>query len=186
MVVDHFLIGPDTLLLKAEYRKNGYLHTIIVNGNQVIEVSKPPLDVINDTLLQYGSSLAGAKEAAKHHMGNKYTLPLALHGGIILFPVESPSRDTCIWLVLNNVTEIIRTGYRVCDLVFKNGLSYSLPTNGNRLRGKRITAMEYQEKLRSNLEEASFLFKQTPKPSRLREEKGRYYIEKKPDHEDEV
>ena len=85
---------------------NGKLYTLIVKTDGLEKSSLTPLQLLDIQLRRTGSSLKGAKDAARFNMGTTtmHPLLLQLHPTIhTWFPTESPRNETCAYLARHQI-----------------------------------------------------------------------------------
>lgn len=128
----------------AEY---GEQYSIIVQDDELIKVPLTNLKVLDHQLRYIGSSMKGAKEAAKLVLGSTSMFPIVakLHPKIeIWFPTESIRHTTtCVFLSLNRIRDIkpysktssIVYGYGANDIV--------VPVPYTKLKKRYFEAQKY-------------------------------------------
>ncbi|AWE06410.1 hypothetical protein DCE79_02975 [Lysinibacillus sp. 2017] len=92
------LTNARALIPRRDYYGN--LYTLIVKTDGLEKSSLTPLQILDNQLRRTGSSLKGAKDAARFIMGTAtmHPLLLQLHPAIhTWFPTESPRNETCAY-----------------------------------------------------------------------------------------
>lgn len=99
------ILKPDTLFFGQQYDEYGNVQTVVAKVGEVDILEGKPLDIIDNTLLYFGSSLRGAKEGAKAILNNASCPPLLLSKDLdlVLVPSEGYQSETCIWFILKYI-----------------------------------------------------------------------------------
>lgn len=101
------LTNARALIPRRDYYGN--LYTLIVKTDGLEKSSLTPLQILDNQLRRTGSSLKGAKDAARFIMGTAtmHPLLLQLHPAIhAWFPTESPRNETCAYLALHQIRDV--------------------------------------------------------------------------------
>ncbi|MBW8351897.1 competence protein ComK [Bacillus sp. IITD106] len=108
----HYIISRFTIALMGILVKTGYFYSIVLEGKQVFLVKLSPVEIIENSLIYYGSDLNAAKKASKAALGNIDMPPIKISGtlGIYWFPTMSPTSKKCIWFSLNHIKDTIPLG----------------------------------------------------------------------------
>src|SRR4051794_30948006 len=103
----NYLINEKTGLLIGDYYTNGALYTKVIEGMEIFLVAMSPVQLIDKSLLQYGSSFIGALSSSKEVLGEMYMYPIKISSSldIWLFPSKSYKKSNCIWFVLNHIED---------------------------------------------------------------------------------
>lgn len=104
MKLKEYILDEDTLALIPEFR-NGRQFTKVLTRNGMLLVEKTQEEILDATLLYYGTSLRGARDGTKSILGNIKRMPIMVNEtlGQYWFPITSPAKPGCIWLALNNI-----------------------------------------------------------------------------------
>ena len=84
-------------------------------------VDKKVYQVMEESCEYFGSSLIGRQTGSKNILGSSYKVPVVIDESrdIILFPTSSPLLDSCYWIGLKDIKEIIKKD-RKTIIVFDN------------------------------------------------------------------
>lgn len=118
-------------MLLDEYEINSSTLAIIPideNNSKVMEeeaeyfVTKSSTNIIENSCMYFGSTLAGRNEGTKNLIGGTYKLPIVIEESrdIIFFPTSSPRLNECCWLSLNNLVDYEKAD-KYSLVKFKNG-----------------------------------------------------------------
>lgn len=115
-----YMITDDTLAIIPFGRGK----STILEMNDVFDVELSPRMILKKNSLMYGCSYDGRKESYNYVTGSCYKSPIILSekNCLLLFPTASPRVNTCSWINLVNIKNILkdgRTGYGLIE--FKNG-----------------------------------------------------------------
>jgi competence protein ComK len=102
---EKYVIKPETVLIAAELMTNNILFSRVIEGEYTFVVRKPPIDIVEESLHYYCSSLRGAFEGTRSILGNISMPPIMIYTplDICWFPSSSPYRTDCIWFSLKHV-----------------------------------------------------------------------------------
>ncbi|MBS4195711.1 competence protein ComK [Lederbergia citri] len=106
---DDYIINRFTMALMGVFVKNGYFYTRVLEAKKVFIVKLSPIEIIENSLIHYGSGLNAAKKATKAALGNIDMPPIKICGslGIYWFPSMSPKNKNCVWFSLNHIKDSI-------------------------------------------------------------------------------
>ena len=84
-------------------------------------VDKRVYQVMEESCQYFGSSLIGRQTGSKNILGSSYKIPVVIDESrdIIFFPTSSPLLDSCYWIGLKDIKEIIKKD-RKTIIVFDN------------------------------------------------------------------
>jgi len=84
-------------------------------------VDKKVYQVMEESCEYFGSSLIGRQTGSKNILGSSYKVPVVIDESrdIIFFPTSSPLLDSCYWIGLKDIKEIIKKD-RKTIIVFDN------------------------------------------------------------------
>ncbi|MBD7984570.1 competence protein ComK [Sporosarcina sp. Sa2YVA2] len=138
MKLKEYRLDEDALALIPEYR-DGRQFTKVLCRNGTVLVEGTPENILNATLLYYGTSLRGARDGTKSILGDIKRIPILMNEtlGLYWFPITSPAKPGCIWLALNNIIsyeEIDETHTKV----WMNGGSFIIVPISKSLLASRI------------------------------------------------
>ena len=95
--------------LIPRFDENGKPYTIVVKNNHTEKVHLKAPVILDKQLHQIGSSLKGAKEAAKAMLGTTSMHPVITQARPIpniWFPSESTRNDTCMYFALHQIVKM--------------------------------------------------------------------------------
>lgn len=84
-------------------------------------VDKRVYQVMEESCQYFGSSLMGRQTGSKNILGSSYKVPIVIDESrdIIFFPTSSPLLDSCYWVGLKDIKEIIKKDKKTI-IVFDN------------------------------------------------------------------
>lgn len=84
-------------------------------------VDKRVYQVMEESCQYFGSSLIGRQTGSKNILGSSYKVPIVIDESrdIIFFPTSSPLLDSCYWVGLKDIKEIIKKDKKTI-IVFDN------------------------------------------------------------------
>ncbi|RFU65200.1 competence protein ComK [Peribacillus glennii] len=102
---NHYLINQKTVLIASEFDNFGKELSRIIEGKKTFLVNRRPIQIIDETLKYYGSSLAGATQGSKAILGDKYNLPIAVNPRVfnILIPCKTSGKKGNLWLAYSHI-----------------------------------------------------------------------------------
>lgn len=102
----HYESISDAQVLIPRYDDNGNMYTIIVRRSSQQKSEYRPTRLLDNQLRKNGSSLRGAKDAARSIMGTTSMHPFLIqtHPDLhVWFPCESPRNQTCAYFCLHQI-----------------------------------------------------------------------------------
>ncbi len=122
--MENYEINNNTVALYAMGEK-----TRVYEENDNFIVNKCANEIMEESCMYFGSSLAGRKKGTEKLIGVSYKAPIIVEEtkSIIFFPTSSPRLSTCSWI---RVSSIERYYYSQNQLIveFKNGEKICLDT----------------------------------------------------------
>lgn len=116
-----FKIDKEVLLIDYD----GLNTTVETTHGDVIFKGNVIKEILNESCINYGSSLNGRIKGSKYALKSKYKLPIIISEKekLVFFPVKEMGRE--IWVNFDMIKELKRknSGVVVC---FKNGLSQEI------------------------------------------------------------
>ena len=87
-IVTNYKISLDTYALLPAFHID--YHTEAITREGIVPISQPPLRIIKENCLRYGSSYAGRRESVLYHLNFKQRTPIPIHPskGIFAFPTK--------------------------------------------------------------------------------------------------
>lgn len=109
--------------------------TRAITSEGVINIAHPPLSIIKENCLRYGSSYNGRREAVLYHLNYIQRTPIPIHPsiGIIAFPTKSIKHADCKWLFFHAIRDIRKVNQKVY-IEFINGQQLSINESVHTIR----------------------------------------------------
>ncbi len=128
--------------------------TKVIEDENIYQVNKKAIKIIDDSCKYFGSSYSGRFEGAKKLLGPKiYKAPIIVEETreLIYFPTGSSRASDCIWISLKKVKEIKKSNYNSV-VIFKNNQEIELDIsieslNNQLLRASRLESILRQRKI---------------------------------------
>ncbi|OCA87641.1 hypothetical protein A8F94_07225 [Bacillus sp. FJAT-27225] len=151
-IVDDYFINEKTVLITGEYSPYGKLYSKILEGEELIFVSMPPVQVINRSLLRLGSSFDGARHSSKVLLGDIRMHPVTINTslGIWLFPSKSFEQPTCVWFSLTHVKGTKKTGLKKTLIYLSYNHTFEINMKEAFFNQKRKKAEDLREIITKN------------------------------------
>ncbi|NHC43419.1 hypothetical protein G6549_26490 [Bacillus sp. MM2020_1] len=148
-----YLINEETSLLMGEYYTNGELFTRVVEGMNLFLVALSPVQLIDKSLLRYGSSFNGALSSSKEVLGEIKMHPIKISStmDIWLFPSKSFKKPNCIWFVLNHVQDTLPRTVKKTEVFLRHGHKITIEMKESSFRDKRRNAEKLRERISHNI-----------------------------------
>lgn len=174
---DVYLINEKTVLITGEYDKYGNLYSKILEGEKLIYVKMPPLQLINYSLVRLGSSFDGARHSSKVLLGGIRMHPITVNTslGIWLFPSKSFENPYCVWFSLMHVKGTKRNGLKKTIVQLSYGHTYEINMKEAFFNQKRKKAEELREIVIKHTKDPLFLYVEPAKGIRVIEDEGTIY-----------
>lgn len=172
-----YLINEKTVLFYGVFYENGELFTFVIDGDDVFLVAMSPVQLIEKSLLSYGSNFTGALKSSIQLLGEnrkKYPIKIDASLDIWLFPTKSYKKETCIWFALNHVKGSQPLGVKFTKVFLSYGHTIEIVMRDSAFREKRLTAEELKEKITTNTKNSISFMVEPKKGFMIVEEKGRY------------
>ena len=139
------LVQACVLVPKFDEFNNRY--TVIYHVNGVKEVAKQtPHQLLDQELKGYGSSLKGAREAAKSMLPptTMYPILIPMHGFIpVWFSSESPRNEKHIYFAIHSVISVESVTKESCMVLLRNGETIEAPVSKQRFNRRMNHARNY-------------------------------------------
>ena len=91
IILDHYLINEETVLLTGEYDQFGRLCTRVIEAEKTFIVNLKPRQVINNTLLKLGSDFRGVRESSKDILGTVHMCPIKINCNLGIWQIGRAS-----------------------------------------------------------------------------------------------
>lgn len=113
-----FKIDKEVLLIDYD----GLNTTVETTHGDVIFKGNALKTILNESCINYGSSLNGRIKGSKYALNSKYKLPIIISEKekLVFFPVKDMGRE--IWFNFDMIKEVKRKNSGV-DVIFKNGFN---------------------------------------------------------------
>ena len=124
------------------------LSTVIEEDN-IINITKPSQEIIEESCKFFGSSYEGRLEGTKKILGFNYKIPIIIEesNDIIFFPTSSPRNSDCHWISLNQIQNI-KKNKKTTKIIFKTGQEISLNISYYSLENQIFRATRLQSIIR--------------------------------------
>ena len=141
-------INCDTLALIPVSEKE----TKIIERNNVFNINRPVMDIIEDSCEYFGSSYLGRHEGTKKLIGITHKAPIIIEESknLIYFPTTSPRLENCIWIALNNIKTYERKNGKT-ELEFTNNKRIRLDISFGSLDNQVLRATKLESVLRKRI-----------------------------------
>ncbi|EKN69268.1 competence transcription factor [Neobacillus bataviensis LMG 21833] len=172
-----YLINEKTVLFYGVLYENGELFTHVIDQDDEFLVAMSPVQLIDKSLISYGSSIKGALHSSAQLLGKNHRMyPIKIDAclDIWLFPTKSYKNETCIWFALNHVKRILPLGIKFTKVCLSYGHTIEIVMRESAFREKRLTAEELKEKITTNTKNSMNFMVEPKKGFVIKEEKGKY------------
>ena len=117
-----YVINQNTVAILPEFKYGGAKALIIENYKQFY-VSKSPTQIIEASLLQYGSSLSGAKSSSQHFLGQIRRHPIMICSklDIFFYITSSMKNPDAVWISGAHTKQIRKMSNKRTQIQFVNG-----------------------------------------------------------------
>jgi competence protein ComK len=159
-IVAEYLINECTVLVEGFYDECANLYSMVVDGEERLIVTIPPLRLINYTLLNHGSDFQGAVNSAKYLLGEVKMPPIHVNTklDIWLIPTKSPKLQSCVWFSHSHIKKTKAVGRKKTEVHLSFGHTYELLMMENSFNHKRQRAEQLKEHItKSSLGRQSFI-----------------------------
>jgi competence protein ComK len=118
----NYVINQNTAAILPEFKYGGAKALIIENDNQFY-VNKSPTQIIEASLLQYGSSLSGAKSSSQHFLGQIRRHPIMICSklDIFFYTTSSMKNHDAVWISGAHTKQIRKMNNKRTQIHFVNG-----------------------------------------------------------------
>lgn len=174
---EDYLINAKTVLIYGYRYENGYLYTFVIDGEDMFIVAMSPYQLIEKSLICYGSNFKGALKSSQKLLGkNKRKYPIKIDASldIWLFPTKSYKKENCVCFILKHIKNTIPLGPN-CTTIFLNyGHTFEIAMRESAFRDKCWLTEDLKDKIISN-HKKSLNFEVEPKKGfMIVERKGTY------------
>ncbi|WP_251551238.1 competence protein ComK [Neobacillus muris] len=172
-----YLINGNTVLFYGKLNENGEMYTVAVEGEEMFMVAMSPIQLIDRSLIRYGSSFKGALKSSSMLLGeNKKMYPIKMDASldIWLFPSQSYKKDNCVWFALNHVKNTQALGQKFTLVYLSYGHQFEIAQRESSFRNKRQTAKDLKDMINQNTQNSWNYIDQPKKGIMIIEKKGGY------------
>ena len=115
--MDNYEINNGTLALVPTRDEK----TKVYETDDEFIINKRVYQVMEESCQYFGSSLMGRQAGSKNILGSSYKVPVVIDEtrDIIFFPTSSPLLDSCEWIGLKDIKEIVKKDKKTI-IVFDN------------------------------------------------------------------
>ncbi|GGH86964.1 competence protein ComK [Pullulanibacillus pueri] len=164
----HYVINPETMALLPIDSPFGEHWTLVIESYRVLQVTRKPLTIIDESCKFFGSSYKGRKEGAAALLNYTHMAPIAISDAfeITLFPLTSPKNRECIWLIHQHIkncedaqdgTLIQFTNYQVKTLPIHFGTFEMKLNRAAQYRCKLLESRQYYQSYTPQLQSSSLI-----------------------------
>ncbi|MGG3625615.1 competence protein ComK [Bacillus gobiensis] len=122
IIADDYSINLSTMLLKSTFSEYGEHHTIVYELNQEVYVKKSPMTILEENILQLGTTYEGIIQATKYLLPGQKMLCVLFSAldRICFFNTTSILRHDNLLLAYSHIAKIAPSG-KGSLLTFTNG-----------------------------------------------------------------
>lgn len=175
-ILNDYMINEKTVLLTGELDDHGNLNTIVIEGRKKILVKLPPLKVIDNTLLQLGSSFQGARESSRKILGEQIRMhPIKINAqlGIWIFPTKSINDPHCVWISLMHIQDKKAMGMKKTEVHLSFHHTIELNMKKSAFENKQQKARELREIINKNTKTPFTYYLEPQRGFQIKEHEGR-------------
>jgi len=145
--VNVYIINKRTCIIYPHYDNYGKIIAIVIETEGVYFVNMSPMEIIEHSLLSYLSSFQGAKDGAKHILGNTTMNPLMISEklGLYIIPTMSPTNNECVWFMLGQYKNHLPVEKNILNVMFKHGYETELKISPKSFENKLQKAFRLRE-----------------------------------------
>ena len=132
-----------------EDTKDSNKEMLIIDRDNVFNVSKSTMEIIESSCEFFGSSYLGRHEGTKKLIGVSHKSPIIIEESrnLIYFPTASPRLDTCCWIGLNSIKKYENNNGKTV-LLFSNNKKMKLPISYGSFDNQYLRATKLESILR--------------------------------------
>lgn len=132
--------------------------TKVIEKEEILQISKPVNEVMNNSCKYFGSSYEGRMKSSKFLLNADYKLPIIVEesSALIFFPTSSPRNKDCTWINLNHIKSYAKDDLN-SKIILKNNEEIKLPIsygslNSQILRSSHLKEVFFSNKINKNLQ----------------------------------
>lgn len=129
--------------------------TKVIEKNDVFNVKKTSMEIIDDSCKFFGSSYSGRHEGTKKLIGISHKAPIIVEEtkSLIYFPTKSPRLVNCAWINLNNIKTYSSKNGKI-ELEFENNKKMRLNMSFGSFDNQVLRATQLESVLRKRINNA--------------------------------
>lgn len=172
-----YVINSRTELIMPEYDQYGNLYSHVKEGDYSFLVKMSPKQLLDYSMMYYGSSLLGGLQTSKFIFGKVRILPLLIceQLDLFFFPTHSINNDKCIWFSLSHVWRIKEIDHESAEVILYSGHSIIVHVSKSRLKNRKIQASHLRYTIQSRLEKTKTFLYLSNKKYIKEEDEGEQY-----------
>lgn len=130
------------------YKENN--QTMIIEEETELYLKEKPLKIIDNSCKYYGSSYLGRYEGSKYILGLSYKSPIIIeeNNSVIFFPTNSPRKENCHWISLNNIKDYKKIDTKQTLITFINNKKIVIDVSYNIIENQIFRATRLEAILR--------------------------------------
>ncbi len=124
--------------------------TKVVEKDREYYINTSGYNIMDESCQYFGSSYQGRVDGSRAILNAKYKLPIVVEdtNNLIFFPTESPELESCSWLSLKDVLDVVEENNETF-ILFKNGVRISVNVSKFSLDNQILRASRLEYMLRS-------------------------------------
>ncbi|WLR50644.1 competence protein ComK [Bacillus tianshenii] len=144
-----FIIHEKVEAVVSYYNKNAFHCSKILDDQGVLYLESPPIKVMEESCLYYGSDIWGRWNVAKQILQAKQMLPLTLSvlHDLVMIPLRSPLSSNCEWVSLAQIDSIEAIDAKQTRITFRSGNQLDVALQPNSIETKRYRAAFLRDEL---------------------------------------
>jgi len=154
MLEEIYTVNENTIAFIPSYDGVGGFKTTILEIDGFKECHLNPVELVDQNLRFFGSSLKGASEGTRYILGegNMYPVIMNLKHQLVWFPSISPKKNDCVWLALNHIKSYKQNKNQSTKIIFTNGSSLNIDVSYSAFdkRMNRAYALKFRLEYRSS------------------------------------
>ncbi|WP_146552459.1 competence protein ComK [Rummeliibacillus sp. SL167] len=149
MLEDVYIVDENTMAFIPIFDHTGVVKTNILEVEYLKKCHLNPLELVDQNLRFFGSSLKGASEGTRNILGevNMYPVIMNLKRLLVWLPTMSPKKKDCVWLALDHIKSYRQNHDRNTEILFTNDSSLILPISYRSFEKRIYRAYELKFKL---------------------------------------
>ncbi|MDF2556614.1 MAG: hypothetical protein K0R71_442 [Bacillales bacterium] len=121
-IKSNYVINVCTAAILPEFKKEG-AKALVIETNDQFYVSKSPSQIVENSLLQYGSNLSGARRSSQHFLGQIRRPPIMICSKLDIFFYTSTAMKNheAVWISAAHTKQIKNMHNKRSRICFLNG-----------------------------------------------------------------